>query len=52
MDSRHNVVTKPQNEVAVPVVRSSTYHQGDGQGTRRRAPETAHCGACGSPRGV
>ena len=55
MDTRHNVGTKPRNEVAVPVVWSSTYHQGAGQGTRRRALETgqtAHCGACGSPRGI
>ena len=55
MDSRHNIGMNPWNEVAVPVVRSSIYHQSTGQGTGRRAPETgqaAHCGACGSPRGV
>ena len=55
MDSRHNIGTNPRNEVAVPVVRSSTHHQSAGQGTPRRGPEigqTAHCGACGSPRGV
>ena len=53
MDSRHKVGMKPRNEVAVLVVRSSTYHQGAGQGTHRRALETgqtASCGACGSPR--
>ena len=55
MDSRHNVGTKPRNQVAVPMVRSNIYHQGAGQGTRSRVPETgqtAHCGTCGSPRGV
>ena len=55
MASRPNVGTKPRNEVAVPMVPSSTYHQGAGQGTRCCVPETgqaAHCGACGSPRGV
>ena len=28
MVSRHNVGTKPRNQVTVPMVRSSTYHQG------------------------
>ena len=34
---------------------TSTHHQSIGQGTGCRVPETrqaAHCGACGSPRGV
>ena len=55
MESRHNIGTNPWNEVAVPMVWSSTYHQSAGQGTCHRAPEagqTAHCGACGLPRRV
>ena len=55
MDSRHIVGTKPRNQVAVSMVRPSTHHQGAGQGTRSRAPETgqtAHGGTRGSPRGV
>ena len=39
MDSRHNVGTNPWNEVAVPVVPSSTHHQSIGQGTGRCVPE-------------
>ena len=53
MDSRCNVGTKLRNQVAVPMVRPGTYHQGAGQGTRSRVPETgqtAHCGTCGSSR--
>ena len=52
MNSQYNIGTNSRNEVAVPVVWSSTYHQSAGQGMRRRAPETgqaAHCGACGLP---
>ena len=50
-DPQHddNIGTNPRNEVAVPVVRSSTYHQSTGQGMGRCVPETgqaAHCGAC------
>ena len=52
MDSRHNIGTNPWNEVAVPVVRSSTYYQSAGQGTRRRAPETGQVDRLEAYRGT